>query len=74
MGQAGTELPVLPLKVLAMPPSLENSRFPGQACSKLAGLTVPMHCSKPAIQTAQSSSKLLAAAATLLSNQEAEET
>lgn len=55
MGQAGTELPVLPLKVLAMPPSLENSRFPGQACTKLAGLTVPMHCSKPAISAGSAS-------------------
>lgn len=57
MGQAGTELPVLSLRVLAMPPSLENSRFPGQACSKLAGLTVPMHCSKPDISAGSASTQ-----------------
>lgn len=35
--------------VLAMPPSLENFSFPGQARSKclLAGMRLPIHCSKP---------------------------
>lgn len=35
--------------VLAMPPSLENFSFPGQARSKrlLTGMRLPIHCSKP---------------------------
>lgn len=55
MGQAGTELAVLPARVLAMPPSLESFSFPGQACSKLAGMTVPIHCSKPDISAGSAS-------------------
>lgn len=55
MGQAGTELAVLPVGVLAMPPSSENFSFPGQACSKLAGMTVPIHCSKPDISAGSAS-------------------
>lgn len=51
MGQAGTE----PVRVLAMPPSLESFIFPGQACSKLAGMTVPIHCSKPDISAGSAS-------------------
>lgn len=72
MGQAGTELVVLPVRVLAMPPSLENSSFPGQVCSKTGRndstntLLQIRHLCRLSIQTAQSSSKLLAAAAMLL--------